>query len=794
MTVSNETNRSGPYAGNGSTKIFPYGFRILADSHIRVIRSQAGVETILTKGTDYSVSGVGASGGGSVTLVVAPIAGQSLTMLRDMPFKQEVDLENQGAYYAETVEQALDESTMRAQQVREMAGRALRAQASDSQLLRELPRAAERAGKVLEFDEGGEPVATRRIGEFLAAVAAAGASAEAAAGSASAAGQSAAEAQAAKNTVVAAIATGVAARDQAVAARDAAAASAEAGSGSASDAAGSASTSSAAASSATGSAASAAGSAGVSTTKAEEAAASAGLAVVKAGDATAAAATATSKATIAVNAADAVVGYADDAEAAASIATTKAGEASASAVIANTKAGEAAASAASAGGSATIATNRAAESNAKAGEAAASASTAVGAATTSTAKAGEAAASASLANTKAGEASASAATANAAAATVATQVGNLNTAALNLTGGATGQALTKKSGTNFDYEWQTIGTGSLGDMLRSTYDPSGKNADVYAMANMVEGTTAKIFTAAERARLAAMADNATANLGTVTSVGLALPTGFTVSAAVTASGTLTGAWATGYQAYTTAEANKLGNIAANATANDTDVNLRKRADHTGVMPISALDATGIGTAFLVGRIAASGLAGTVALSSSAGNNTVAFRGSDGLFVVNTAVNAGNPVTLAQLEAVGSKAATSSAIGMVELSTAAEYRSLAGTALAVTNDAVKDALAEVSLPISSGAIAWDMSAGINFVVNMTASAQLSNPSAVTNGKSGRIRFIQDATGGRVLSIASNLKTAGGMGITLSTAPNAVDIVYYDAVSGTFTCLSPTKDWK
>ena len=40
-----------------------------------------------------------------------------------------------------------------------------------------------------------------------------------------------------------------------------------------------------------------------------------------------------------------------------------------------------------------------------------------------------------------------------------------------------------------------------GDMLRSTYDPTNKNADAFSMENMVEGATKKILTSAERAKL-----------------------------------------------------------------------------------------------------------------------------------------------------------------------------------------------------------------------------------------------------------------------------------------------------
>jgi hypothetical protein len=51
-----------------------------------------------------------------------------------------------------------------------------------------------------------------------------------------------------------------------------------------------------------------------------------------------------------------------------------------------------------------------------------------------------------------------------------------------------------------------------GDMLASVYDPTSKNADAFSMTNMTEGTTNKIFTAAERAKLAGIAAGADANV------------------------------------------------------------------------------------------------------------------------------------------------------------------------------------------------------------------------------------------------------------------------------------------
>lgn len=46
---------------------------------------------------------------------------------------------------------------------------------------------------------------------------------------------------------------------------------------------------------------------------------------------------------------------------------------------------------------------------------------------------------------------------------------------------------------------------------------------------------------------------------------------------------------TTYKRYSATEKTKLSGIANNATANDTDANLKNRANHTGSLPLSALD-------------------------------------------------------------------------------------------------------------------------------------------------------------------------------------------------------------
>jgi hypothetical protein len=68
--------------------------------------------------------------------------------------------------------------------------------------------------------------------------------------------------------------------------------------------------------------------------------------------------------------------------------------------------------------------------------------------------------------------------------------------------------------------------------------------------------------------------------------------------------------------------------------------------------------------------------------------------------------------------------------------------------------------------------------------LTGNLTLANPTGFTNAVVLNIWLTQDATGSRTLTLGSKIKTAGGAGLTLSTAPNAVDFL---ALS-----YNPTKD--
>ena len=92
--------------------------------------------------------------------------------------------------------------------------------------------------------------------------------------------------------------------------------------------------------------------------------------------------------------------------------------------------------------------------------------------------------------------------------------------------------------------------------------------------------------------------------------------------------------------------------------------------------------------------------------------------------------------------------------------------------------------------NTGSITIDFSAHQNFVLTLTGSITLANPSTEAVGQSGVFVFIQDGTGSRTLSLGTDYESPAGGGITLSTGANAVDVVpYFVKASGSIQLGAP-----
>ena len=100
-----------------STQTIVLDFYFMANTDLVVTRTRAGVITTLTLDSDYSVAGAGHESGGSIT-VTGQASGDVITIVRTVPYTQLVDLVPLTKLSETLLEQALDKSTMMAQQLR----------------------------------------------------------------------------------------------------------------------------------------------------------------------------------------------------------------------------------------------------------------------------------------------------------------------------------------------------------------------------------------------------------------------------------------------------------------------------------------------------------------------------------------------------------------------------------------------------------------------------------------------------------------------------------------------------
>jgi len=117
-----EVSARNEYTGNGSTSAFTYGFRILTKNDFEVLVD--GTAKVVE--TDYTVSGVGDSGGGTVNFTTAPASATAITLLRKQPIEPTSDyMANQTfASRAEIVEKDLAKVIMTQQMQAERIRRA----------------------------------------------------------------------------------------------------------------------------------------------------------------------------------------------------------------------------------------------------------------------------------------------------------------------------------------------------------------------------------------------------------------------------------------------------------------------------------------------------------------------------------------------------------------------------------------------------------------------------------------------------------------------------------------------
>ena len=158
VPISNVTRRV-VYTASG-TGPYNFTFEILAAGDVAVYRD----DTLLTLTTDYTVT-INANGTGFITLVASPTGATQIAIVGNRTIQRMTDFVTGGDFFANTVNDEMDQQTIFAQQNAEGLQRALQAPQTDPTTIdMTLPRAAIRAGKVLSFDANGNPSATEFIG------------------------------------------------------------------------------------------------------------------------------------------------------------------------------------------------------------------------------------------------------------------------------------------------------------------------------------------------------------------------------------------------------------------------------------------------------------------------------------------------------------------------------------------------------------------------------------------------------------------------------------------------------
>lgn len=158
VPISNVTRRV-VYAASG-TGPYAFTFEILAAADIAVYKD----DTLLTITTDYTVT-INSNGTGSITLTAAPTGATQIAIVGNRTIARTTDFTTGGDFFANTLNDELDQQTIFAQQNAEGLSRALSAPQTDPTTINmTLPRASLRANKALGFDANGNPVIADTLG------------------------------------------------------------------------------------------------------------------------------------------------------------------------------------------------------------------------------------------------------------------------------------------------------------------------------------------------------------------------------------------------------------------------------------------------------------------------------------------------------------------------------------------------------------------------------------------------------------------------------------------------------
>lgn len=148
MTVSSAVTRN-DYIATGGQTIFPYTFETFASSDLVVLQNGS----ILSEGSQYTVSGVGLDAGGDITLLSGATVSDAVSVYLNMDLARSTDYQNSGDFLASEVNDDFDRMWLANKQQQNTLDRSLHLPDEDSTRDMTLPALASIKGTVLAFDE-----------------------------------------------------------------------------------------------------------------------------------------------------------------------------------------------------------------------------------------------------------------------------------------------------------------------------------------------------------------------------------------------------------------------------------------------------------------------------------------------------------------------------------------------------------------------------------------------------------------------------------------------------------------
>ena len=179
MTINSTTRKTNALVGNGNTATYPFAFKVFTDADVLVkkLEVSTSIETTLTLGAnnDYIVtlnSDQNGNPGGSITLKQGGNdfnlpSGFQLVITSALEPLQGTDLTNQGGFYPEVINDALDKAVILHQQQQDELDRSIKFSLTNTIGSLEITEnAANRANKVLGFDNLGEFEILKELGTY----------------------------------------------------------------------------------------------------------------------------------------------------------------------------------------------------------------------------------------------------------------------------------------------------------------------------------------------------------------------------------------------------------------------------------------------------------------------------------------------------------------------------------------------------------------------------------------------------------------------------------------------------